>query len=287
MNNPTIDGVSREDQRHAAVKALHDVMQSVPSASLYSLAEAVLDAGYAPPCTTCGGSGAVFQLGFMSLDDGNDEPCPDCAPAVERWPVCEVVMIDPFVLSTGNLHLLKKGDKLYGAPPEVTALQSRINQLEAEAMYAAATYQAARARIEDLESGRGEPVAWMHTEIPGMCIAAEVKAHNLKIGGAPAKGVEGYNVPLYAAQTAPVAVVLPKYTCVGKGGEYELLGSAVGAGTLKEMSPIPVYRDTATGQLFVRTPLDFSTRMACLDATAALNRRDTPTFELADADGYA
>lgn len=35
-----------DESRHDAVKALHDVMQAVPCASLYSLAEAVLDAGY-------------------------------------------------------------------------------------------------------------------------------------------------------------------------------------------------------------------------------------------------
>lgn len=35
------------DARHLSVLALHDVMESVPCSSLYSLAEAVLDAGYA------------------------------------------------------------------------------------------------------------------------------------------------------------------------------------------------------------------------------------------------
>lgn len=48
-------------------------------------------------------------------------------------------------------------DKWYQSSVNLTverdALQSRIDQLEAEAMYAAATYQAARARIEELESG--------------------------------------------------------------------------------------------------------------------------------------
>lgn len=44
--NQTIDGVPRDDARHLRVLALHDVMQAVPSSSLYSLAEAVLDAGY-------------------------------------------------------------------------------------------------------------------------------------------------------------------------------------------------------------------------------------------------
>ena len=67
-------------------------------------------------------------------------------------------------------------------------------------------------------------------------------------------------------------VVLSRYTCIGKGGEYELLGSAIGAGTLKDMSAIPVYRDITTGQLFVRTPLDFSTRMESLDKVKELNQ---------------
>ena len=34
------------DARHAAVKTLHDIMQAAPSSSMYSLAEAVLRAGY-------------------------------------------------------------------------------------------------------------------------------------------------------------------------------------------------------------------------------------------------
>lgn len=45
------------------------------------------------------------------------------APAVERQePVAEVVMVDPFVLSTGNLHLLRLGDKLYTSPPVQAAV---------------------------------------------------------------------------------------------------------------------------------------------------------------------
>lgn len=77
---------------------------------------------------------------------------------------------------------------------------------------------------------------------------------------------------IWSSPPAPVAVVLSRYTCIGKGGDYELLGSAIGAGTLKDMSAIPVYRDTATGQLFVRTPLDFATRMECLDKVKELNQ---------------
>ena len=83
---------------------------------------------------------------------------------------------------------------------------------------------------------------------------------------------------IFAAPLSPdhsgggAGVVLPRYTCIGKGGEYELLGSAIGAGTLKDMSAIPVYRDTTTGQLFVRTQLDFSTRMESLDKLKDLNQ---------------
>lgn len=39
------------ETRHDAVKAIHDVMEAVPCSSLYSMAEAVLDAGYSlNPC---------------------------------------------------------------------------------------------------------------------------------------------------------------------------------------------------------------------------------------------
>lgn len=57
---------------------------------------------------------------------------------------------------------------LYEAAPEVAALQStiaqlqaRITQLESEAEFAAATYQAARDRIAELESARGEQIGML------------------------------------------------------------------------------------------------------------------------------
>jgi hypothetical protein len=50
------------------------------------------------------------------------------------------------------------------------------------------------------------------------------------------------------------------YTCVGKGGAYELVGTAKGAGTSRDAAAV-VYRDTATGQLYFRTPADFADRM--------------------------
>lgn len=54
-----------------------------------------------------------------------------------------------------------------------------------------------------------EPVAWMDPRSPEMhaTISNEVKQHNLKFGGAPSAAVNGYSIPLYAEQPAPVAVV--------------------------------------------------------------------------------
>lgn len=50
------------------------------------------------------------------------------------------------------------------------------------------------------------------------------------------------------------------YTCIDKGGEYELLGEAYGAGITKG-SVVSVYRDTTTMSLFYRTVGDFGKRM--------------------------
>lgn len=52
-----------DESRHDAVKALHDVMQAVPCASLHSLAEAVLDAGYVKPS----GAGGVDERAAFEL----------------------------------------------------------------------------------------------------------------------------------------------------------------------------------------------------------------------------
>ncbi len=57
---------------------------------------------------------------------------------------------------------------------------------------------------------QGEPVAWMDPRSPEMhaTISNEVKQHNLKFVGAPSAAVNGYSIPLYAEQPAPVAVVM-------------------------------------------------------------------------------
>ena len=58
-----------------------------------------------------------------------------------------------------------------------------------------------------------------------------------------------------------------RYTCIGKGGEYELLGLANGAGTLNGLSHM-VYRNR-DGVMFVREPEDFLVRMERLPNKAS------------------
>jgi hypothetical protein len=50
------------------------------------------------------------------------------------------------------------------------------------------------------------------------------------------------------------------YNCIGKGGEYELVGVATGAGESRYQT-VAVYRDVPTGALYFREPHDFDKRM--------------------------
>jgi hypothetical protein len=58
------------------------------------------------------------------------------------------------------------------------------------------------------------------------------------------------------------------HTCIGKGGQYQHLGLAHPAGELRGSAAVEVYRDVATGQLYFRTPDDFSRRMALISYLA-------------------
>jgi hypothetical protein len=50
------------------------------------------------------------------------------------------------------------------------------------------------------------------------------------------------------------------FTCVGKGGRYEFVGVAFGAGTSRNKSVL-LYRDVENGTMYFRTPDDFQKRM--------------------------
>jgi hypothetical protein len=64
-------------------------------------------------------------------------------------------------------------------------------------------------------------------------------------------------------QPAPTAVADERYTCIGKGGEYVRLGTAIGAGQSRG-EIIEVYRDEKQGQLYFRETSDFFDRMQLL-----------------------
>lgn len=59
-----------------------------------------------------------------------------------------------------------------------------------------------------------------------------------------------------------------EYTCKGKGGRYEILGLATGAGLTRGEDRL-IYKDASTGRLFLRTESDFSDRMERLQDVAA------------------
>lgn len=70
---------NKTDARHAAVKALHDIMQAVPSSSLYSLAEAVLDAGF----TKNGDDYVIINAMYFSHAEILEWREDSCTPAPE------------------------------------------------------------------------------------------------------------------------------------------------------------------------------------------------------------
>ncbi len=65
------------------------------------------------------------------------------------------------------------------------------------------------------------------------------------------------------------------YTCIGKGGEYEVIGTSHPAGQLRGIvdSFMTVYRDTATGRLYHRIPPDFEDRMQRIDRAALTQQK--------------
>ena len=74
-----------------------------------------------------------------------------------------------------------------------------------------------QARVQELESGRGEPVAWVNGEQLKLCAASprEVQPNNPMMHNLPrniaGSALKTYycNTPLYAAPPAPAEVVLP------------------------------------------------------------------------------
>lgn len=83
----------------------------------------------------------------------------------------------------------------------------RITQLESEKEFAAATYQAARDRIAELESGRGEAPFYISVDDWNMLVRDDVEIASVRVSRTRRSK---FTEPLFAAPPAPVAVVLPE-----------------------------------------------------------------------------
>lgn len=320
-NNPTIDGVLREEFErsvatlycHADLRKRSDgcyINDQIQSAWWgWKERSALLDA----PAVERQKIVSHRDDWFEAIEDENIRKeilrvRPDLSSAVERQePVAEVVATggphdrEDRVLVELQAELPPIGTKIYAAPPKVAALQStitrleaRITQLESEAEFAAATYQASRDRIAELESGRGEPVAWMYKREGGEILGqlVQMESDNLKcirLGKCHDDGTrymwprEDYIewTPLFTAPPAPVAAVPDGWKLVPVEPTAEMLENLAA-----EIYPddkeagLRLQRLRGTNVVFPKHEIEMAVgkyaRMldaspACLDATAALN----------------
>lgn len=80
--------------------------------------------------------------------------------------------------------------------------RERITQLESEKEFAAATYQAARDRIAELESGRGEAPFYISVDDWNMLVRDDVEIASVRVSRTRRSK---FTEPLFAAPPAPVA----------------------------------------------------------------------------------
>lgn len=194
------------------------------------------------------GTATVCYCGARSSD----------TPAVERQEPVAIVdesddgLFIEFIYGEDGTPL-RRGDLLYADPPEVAALQSTIAQLQAEQQLLQSTVARYLDRIAELESGRGEPVAWIKPEVAATLTGDEC------CYAFGSQNPKGNLVPLYTATPAPVATLWeicvrdepgnPESPC-----EYVYVSSEAERDSLIRQGGATVYAE-----------------YGCLDATAALN----------------
>jgi hypothetical protein len=157
---------------------------------------------------------------------------------------------------------------------ERTAMKKRIAELEAQV----ADLQTRPAKLEDSEQYRMQMAA-IGTASFGYW--KPVDGILPEYDTVPLRDVAG----LYAKYEVALArcAELPMYTCAGKGGQYELLGVAKGAGTSRETPALAVYRDTKTAALYFRTEGDFAARMESIDRMTGLTQQQKELLHAAAA----
>lgn len=208
-NNPTIDGVSRELLERCLSALDCRVAASKPVRALRVELRYFLDT---QPHEhewdiNAEGTATVCYCGARSSD----------VPAVERQPIKNASEV-AYNLQSENSALQST----------IARLEARVTQLESEKELMLRGAEVYKERIAELESGRGEPVAYL-------CVAEGARWLQYHSDLHKPWNPEDVSVtPLYTAPPAPVAVVLPELEsafenwweedgqyCRAGGGSYE------------------------------------------------------------------
>lgn len=109
---------------------------------------------------------ALLQMPLDQLQDQAVEflcePCDEPAEQHKGEPVATVQMVDPLVLTTGGLHALKVGDKLYthADPGEVERLRGVVNEWETKWQQETAQVGLLHAQLAERDALLGPIAGW-------------------------------------------------------------------------------------------------------------------------------
>lgn len=183
MNNPTIDGVSRELLERLLTDACNENWSDLNE---------LLHSPAACRCRRFGKDNPHWPCPVHSAQADQSQGDQHGPTAAMTEAGCQAYMEADGTI--GIMHNSSMGHAyvaMRALDPELAALQSTIAQLQA--------------RVQELESGRGESVGWQFFDKGEWHTGLKVKDHrkNTEEAGYPVRDV-------YAAHPAPFAVVLPK-----------------------------------------------------------------------------
>lgn len=257
-NNPTIDGVSRVIPDELLNAAIETISEAFVGTSVERDLRALLDA----PAVE-----RQDEVAFLEMElEGERRAKLELADVLgvgdePRWKW--MLSAARALQSTITQLRQHKNDYMEAAEEtrkaltaDIASLEARITQLESEKEFAAATYQAARDRIAELESGRGEAPFYISVDDWNMLVRDDVEIASVRVSRTRRSK---FTEPLFAAPPAPVATLWeicmpdepgnPESPC-----EYVYVNSVAGRDLLLLRDGSSVYAE-----------------YACLDATAALN----------------